>query len=374
MRSLLFIGFNGHLNLGDDLMTRCLSWCAREHWGAERVRATSFYRFEPDPGRGVVVNKLFGMLNNWLLRRQAGKSDVLVFGGGSMYHSANSCRWKGDLARRFGKARGARHASMTIGVGLGPFREEGDFEACKATLNSMELVLVRDRHSLRLASEMNLDVPVHLCADPAFLLPEAVPSLLSSRAETRQEMLWIIRPDSAVNSGGMSAEQCVEAMQGIREGAGCVHRMVVFNSGPTFADSGFARKVTDLGGPSLVAPPLFYDGNNMDAILLAIRQARGVVASRLHGILTSRVLGTPVLPLSYHMKCNVFAEELGLADRGVQEVGDIDVGRLVKDAVDMCGSGPALFEPTEEMRQRMDALKHLPLTVMRSQAAGEARP
>lgn len=204
--------------------------------------------------------------------------------------------------------------------------------------------------------------------------PEAVPSLMSGRAETRQEMLWIIRPDSEANGGGMSAEQCVEAMQGIRKDAGCVHRMVVFNSGPAFADSGFARKVTDLGGPSLLAQPLFYDGNNMDAILQAIRRARGVVASRLHGILTPRVLGTPVLPLSYHMKCNVFAEELGLADRGVQEVGDIDVQRLVKDAVYMCGSNPAPFEPTEEMRQRMETLKHLPFTVMRSRAAGEERP
>ena len=360
MVSLSSIGFNGHLNLGDDLMTLCLSWCATTHWGVDAFRGTTRYRLQPNPGRSPLVNKVMGLANDALLWRQVKGADVVLFGGGSMYHSVNSCRWKCELARRLRSAKGERALRLTIGVGVGPFSSEEEFLECKKAMASMDLVLVRDAESLEIVKRMGLDMPVHLCADPVFLLPQAMPELMSQKGRTSGEVLWVIRPDSDLaDGGGLSPEQTLRIMREIHARTGLMHRMVVFNAGAEYGDLAFSHRLVEAADEKLLAPSLIYDGCNIKQILMAVRRSNAVVASRLHGIVVPFVLGTPVVPLSYHAKCEIFARESGVCGDSIQRVGAIDEARLVEDVV--AGIGVTGTEGMDaDMKQRLDVLVKAP--------------
>ncbi|MDC0336053.1 polysaccharide pyruvyl transferase family protein [Pseudodesulfovibrio sp.] len=368
--SALQVGFVGHHNLGDEIMRHCLKHLAINCWSIEHFRSDSRYKLSYHPASSRLLNRSRRILDDSRLLWRSVRSDVLIHGGGSIFHSGNSSRWKRLLTSRARKLKTGRFVAMAIGVGLGPFASKYDFQACKDALDTMDLILVRDFSSLAIASEMNLSTPVQLCADPAYLLPEAYPQLAKAPRKPTNEVCWIMCP-SSTSSVNTMAKTIGEAMSRSYAQTGVQHRMVVFNTNRAFHDTALAELVeSTVGSHPFFKPTLAYNGSNDLALLSAIKNSDAVVASRLHGIVTATLLDTPVVPISYHRKCTDYVRESGVGGDCL-ELHELHENALVERILAALASAPGLSH-ADTMKEPIRVLRDAPMQLLADTFEGRA--
>ena len=121
---LLFCGYYGHFNTGDDAFCAISAWGAKHYWSAEEVLFLSRHLPKlPVPAKQALLTRRFfrGQTLAELLVHLIRKSTV-VFAGGSTFHSELgilSLKNAINIAHRMGINR-----IGGIGLSLGPFKDD----------------------------------------------------------------------------------------------------------------------------------------------------------------------------------------------------------------------------------------------------------
>src|SRR5690554_1137675 len=169
---ILFTGYYGQLNAGDDAFIEVASWGANKYWNKNKNVFLARKNSLPDTrkkirGYPLTIPKTYNLQSRVLLTA----TDYLISGGGS---TMNKELVKNNIKRLAveRKKRGADIKIGGIGVSIGPFKSIRDENSTIEYLKSIDFLAVRDQASFDFASGLDLPYQTVNAFDLAALLPD----------------------------------------------------------------------------------------------------------------------------------------------------------------------------------------------------------
>ena len=322
------LGWNGRRNTGDDAMTSVIvEHAARVIGGGlkcilladEQALPHFDAPLSPDSISGYRGYNLVQALPTALVRDAVWRSlydrrfalglDLLVIGGGSIFHGSRMLkRYRGLVDRVRSHNPGARVAAL--GVSIGPFKTAADRAACADIVTRLDFVGVRDETSAEELERIGYRGRKTTGLDLGVLLDHTVPDP-SLR-------------DAAAPRIGIALRGDVLAKRGLEELAAAFGRLLerrrelelslfVFCGDPRAGDERattvFARTIGE--SERVTVHPY---SSRPGRVSEEIARCRLLVAMRLHAGVLAYATKTPFLMLAYHPKSLAFADQVGLPD------------------------------------------------------------
>ncbi|WP_372748882.1 polysaccharide pyruvyl transferase family protein [Litorivivens sp.] len=332
----LLVGYYGMHNTGDDMLMAATAEGAKALYGASRLAATcpkgsevaQWLECAPVQSRKQRVraqDRALKYVGAW-------RSEHILIGGGSVFHTAKDIAQKRHYLKLSGNAE-----HRAVGVGLGPFVDTEAEKQCAAFLNEAAFTGVRDRDSYDIAKSIAPAANVALTYDlaPGLVESDAFKSALASQRDNA--IGFALCPKERFE--GYSQREtnrllklAAAAKQWHREsGAGI--RLFDFNGHPTLGDAQVHQEFMNLldGVPVEYLP---YHANPYHCIA-AISRTKMMVAMRLHAAIFSFLTKTPYLSLNYHPKCDNWCRDSQHSPQYAFDSATFDVEALTKSGFDI---------------------------------------
>lgn len=168
-----FKGYYGFKNIGDDIFCITADWLCKEMLNDKKAIVIG----ENLPNLSSNIKK-FNIKNYWL--RKAFEfflifnSDYIIFFGGSLFHRIGGIR---DIKFILEKLPIFYRKLIAIGISIGPFKSQDDYESIKNFLSKFNNILVRDISSIEIIKDMKVNVKYSFSFDLAILINKVFPTL-----------------------------------------------------------------------------------------------------------------------------------------------------------------------------------------------------
>lgn len=328
---ILFLGTHGQKNWGDELLLRTfikrLAPLSKTIYvNSYAPQETKEYLSEYDVDVKVFDTKKSKIKLLYYLVR----SDALVFGGGSvlkeLYVSYGGERYATlnviDTLTRVAKKLGKPIYFCNIGVG--PVETKHGLELTEKIVNRASYTTVRDSESLAILDTLNIESEYELKSDAVFSV-------------SRQEL-------------GLPQQKKLEKSSGITIGVNLCRNIENNENWPYFiqqlaedltawcktnpntrivgipmqhgvSNNNDAAELEALGDMIRKQNPnVIFDTikpNSIEAIASAIDSVDVMVAERLHTLILSTIIGTPIVALEYDIKVTGIVKDIGLSNYGL---------------------------------------------------------
>lgn len=344
-RNILFAGYYGQSNTGDDAFCAVSAWGARNYWHVENIQflcrripkltvvaksalfARSFFR-----GQGLME----------LLAHLAQRPTV-IFAGGSVFHKEVAILSYTGLIKQSKRLRLTKLGG--IGVSLGPYRTKNAYNTIKAFLSTFSFLVLRDHRSYEEACSMDLPYKPVEGFDLAALLPD-----LYGPAKCVEKINDATNPVLGVSvchyeryvRGEISSEkrreeQIIETLKMVSKSLRLTIRFLVFNGHTKYGD----RELTErIAGTLADYADIEIVPYSQDPVTMwhRIGECDAVLATRLHAGIYACFAEVPFLIVEYHRKCVDFLHDIhypshwriGDMEVSVNEVGSILISVLTK--------------------------------------------
>jgi polysaccharide pyruvyl transferase CsaB len=325
MKNIFLLGAYGQNNLGDDALLEVFL----EQFSTPNLIVNSAQPARTSQRYGVETVATYAGWPRFRRIRALGRTGTIVFGGGSLLKEIEG----GPIARLcyflrifalllFGKL--FNRPTAMLGVGMGPLDRPLNRLLARHAANLTDLICVRDTASRELLVKIGVRQPIHVTADPVFLLApdETTPELQSPQLEEAQGSTRT----AGVSSGADHPKIVViprysltdahkralaEACDQLVEAYGARIQFLIFQSNyqERFDDATSAHEI--------VACMRHGDAVTLDipetagAALEQIGQATLVISARLHGLIFAALQGVAPVALDYEVKVRSFMREIG---------------------------------------------------------------
>ena len=347
VKQILIDGYYGFENLGDEAILRVILGDIAHVAPDAQVSVLSN---NPDLTSRLHGVRAVNRLNPLSVIRAVSASDVVVIGGGGLFHENYRMKLQGIMVSTFFSttailAKAYRKPLYYYAIGLGPFYTPEGFLFGEFVLFLADFVSVRDRHSMEWAKALGKQ-EVAVTADPAFLLK---PVMEADRDEKSIIFLslreWVDdKLEQRLVQGVSSAlEHILSTNEALR---------VVFLPFQTWADeehndSNLLAKLQQRLPENMrgrVTLSLIPDPQDMVNFL---SKGRFMIGERLHSVILSVAAGIPFIALGYDRKVESVCHDLGMEDFCLNIYQDfreplIEKARLIE-------------ENREEITKRIDA-------------------
>jgi len=293
-KTVLLCGYYGEHNLGDDALLAAL---LKQLPSALTPLVTACDRVEVESRHGVTTVQRRSPRE---VLAALGRSDALVFGGGSLLQDSTSFQSLLYYAALILSARLQRKPVLLWAQGLGPLRRRRSRALVRALLPLITAISWRDADSAALARQLGR-IDTH-AADAVWSLP-------------RQQWLgrggpivvcW--RPTDLLQSEGW--RPYLQALSALAEASSREVLWVPFHQDQ---DQTLLADLTAEGliPQALVARSRQVKADTPQEAMALFRSASLVVAMRLHALILAALSGAPVAALSYDPKVQACAEQIG---------------------------------------------------------------
>lgn len=331
MKKILFAGYYGFKNMGDDVFGLVSALGAAKYWG---VSASTLLSGQGPKSNAVQIafaypeKELFkgysfivGVLKVFL-------SDYVIYAGGSILHTKPKLLSINRFIFFLTKMNLLKVGA--IGVSLGPFRTEVDYSYFQSTLKHFKFLALRDDASYEIACDMLLPYEPIQAADLALLLPEVIQDNHSDSNNSvgklhvgvslcHYERYWKLPQESEAHreEGIYRVLECLSRYDDIR------FRFFVINGNENVGDLEVTKEMIeslslDVGKYEIV--PYCDDTSKM---YNSIAECRVMISTRLHGAIFAAASNVPSLLVEYHTKCKDYLDDIELADKW--RIGDMAV-------------------------------------------------
>lgn len=326
MNKILFTGYYGFNNMGDDSFVEVCDWGAKNLW------KTTSYGFLPPTGR--VKNSVNNLLKGQSFKGKysvesalyGSQSDYVVFGGGSLFIREIPKFSAYDIFRLLSKLKATKMAA--IGVSLGPFVNKKAQDEWKAFLSDFAYICVRDSTSYKISQEMGLQNTVQ-GYDLAAILPTVYannPSPSKSTQSKRTIGISICLDDksglSSQNNNNRITRLTGVLKQLAKEHSDLVFQFYIVNVHPEHGDlqvTDDVIKALDLSAERINVIPY----TNVKAMWDSIALCDVILSCRLHAGIFAAFSNTPFIQIEYHRKCADLLDDLGYPSQ--LRIGDMDL-------------------------------------------------
>lgn len=323
-RSVVFSGYYGMSNFGDDVFAAVCMRGAQVYWGVVEpsylappingvagrcaVRGMGLVRHFSSPG-------FYGRMARGLaLWKGIGGADMFVLGGGSIL--SNGAFGTRDIVAFASTLNRLRLSA--IGVSIGPFESTAAERSVKRFLKRCEFLSVRDRCSYELAMQLELPSSVRVVAgqDLAGNYPAMFDSPIDTGLTPKAIGIALCRYESLVGGDtNYERERLGGIVSAAKDLAISQNRPVYIfslNGHPVMGDQEISRKThASLKAAGIEAQIFEYPFTDMREIWQLIRSCAVMLTVRLHGAIAAYLEGVPVVLAEYHQKCADFLDDIG---------------------------------------------------------------
>lgn len=305
------------MNTGDDALLAAACWGARKFLNADRIWATAPTVPLIDGAeliRPVYIHSpRFQGENGLRAYARALCVDNVVFGGGSVFHTARDMKSKIKFLKLAG-----RGPHVAVGVGVGPFASKEDEQACAELLKRLDFVGLRDRESLNVVKAIAPDVRSVKTFDLAPLLLRIADIAGNTRiVRSPRRGIGLALCDYERYVGGDTTRE-VARREKIRKFLELLVPeiaeelvLIDFNGHPYYGDRRLHEEIANYAAGRFRVRHVPYVADPLSA-LREIASLRAMVAMRLHAAVFAFLAETPTIILSYHPKCLGWAEDVGM--------------------------------------------------------------
>lgn len=308
------VGYYGMLNSGDDALMLAASMGCQRYLHLKQLSISGYRPVILPSIKAKIANladpQRFPGENRLRHYWHALGQDAVVFGGGSVLHTAQDINIKRSLVRMTGRG-------YALGVGLGPFQSIAAEKSCTAFLNACEFVGVRDEKSLALARALAPDANVKMTFDLAPLLLEH-PQLSISTTQQRQGICVCLCPRERLQGRPQDElarlQSLAAALTQVARVTGEKITLLDFNGHKGLGDQIVHQQLRALLPPDLDVLHIAYQNNPL-RVMQMLAGFKLVLGMRLHASILAFLVDTPVISLNYHDKCDGWCKQVGLASK-----------------------------------------------------------
>lgn len=319
MKNILFHGYYGYKNTGDDAFIEVAAWGARKYWNNTKNK----FLAQNIP---VVQNqaKCLGkscFKGHSLLQKitEIMTANAFVCAGGSTFHSQINKMNPKFIA--FKKKRLLPKFKLgAIGVSLGPYKSTAAEKENIKLLRCFDFLALRDNFSYEMAKCYSLPYEPVEAFDLAALLPQVYSPLSSKKTRKQKKILGIsvCNYESFLANGDIGNEkrrnkQIEDLLIKIAQvDEDMVFRFFIFNGNLTVGDKSITMNLAHK--LRLIRP------NNVEVIdyetetyhtWMKIKECKLVLATRLHAAIFACFANVPFFLIEYHQKCSSFLNDIG---------------------------------------------------------------
>jgi len=334
---ILFVGYYGFKNTGDDMFGLISSWGADYYWDISQTSLLSkqgAYSNRVPIKFALSKNKYFKgqyILENYY---EIFNSEYIIFAGGSILNSKPKGKTSPKNLISF-LAKSQKLNIGGIGVSLGPFKSDKDFEYIKEILQYFKFLVLRDKTSYNLALNMDLPYRPVLGADLAFLLPKFISlsdysiNKNSNRLKNKKTIgISLCHYERYITSGDINNEnrredKIFELFNILKNDNNIEFNFFIINGHHKTGD----RDITDefIKKLSLKKERYKLIDYNPDTIgvISKLVECDLIFSVRLHSAIFSATQNIPSLLVEYHQKCADYLDDIGVADKW--RIGDMNM-------------------------------------------------
>jgi polysaccharide pyruvyl transferase WcaK-like protein len=316
IRQVAVSGYYGQGNFGDDVFCIVTAWGIQKYWKMEtRFLSTRmpvmpkeiFYSALSDTGF-----KGYALLKSLIDSIQ---SDYVLFSGGSLFHSKPSSIvspffWHHQISKVLPK-----YGAM--GVSIGPFSTQKNYEWIRQMLNNFVFISVRDNQSFKTLSRMNLHGKAVQSFDLAVLCPKISPISAAPRNRKERYVLGvnICHYERFVNGDSRKEEQretnIVCTLQRVLERNPDVYlKIFSLNSHPFYGDNQLSHYIEDQLVDFKHRFEIIQYANNPLVTWAQLQECDMVLGVRLHSCILAYSANIPFILFEYHPKCTDFLDSI----------------------------------------------------------------
>lgn len=317
---ILFTGFYGHKNTGDDAFIEVAEWGARKFWNKNNNRFLAIDKNLPDtitPTKGFpfTIPKTFRIQSNLLINN----TDYLISAGGSTIHSKlpkNNHKSKALLRKK----NKSNIKIGGIGVSIGPFKSLQDEKAVKNYLKSIDFLAVRDQASYDYVTSLNLPYQPINAFDLAALLPDIYHVDTNAIRKNKIKTIGVsvcpyesIQTDLKLSNEKRRNEKTIELLKKIDEKEQVHFKFYVINGNARIGDYNLTKETIERVAPK--SYELVDYSKNTELIWKSIANCDFMISTRLHAAIFACFANTPFMLNEYHRKCADFLSNVGYDEK-----------------------------------------------------------
>ena len=314
--NILFTGYYGQLNTGDDAFIEVASWGADKYWKKNKNIFLAKEANLPDTSKIIrgypfSIPKTYSLQSKILLR----STNYLISAGGSTIHSelpANNI--KALAVER--KKRGTPLKIGGIGVSIGPFKSLNDEKATIEYLKNIDFLAVRDQASFDYVSSLNLPYQPINAFDLAALLPDIYGlNKIETTITSKKTKGVSVCPVESINDKNNIADErsrnrsLVELLKHLDIDNDIHMKFFVINGNPRVGDLKLTLETIERVAPKSFE--IIHYTKKTRTVWNEIKSCDFVISTRLHAAIFACFSNTPFMLNEYHRKCGDFLDNVG---------------------------------------------------------------
>ena len=301
---VLFCGYYGYGNIGDEASLECIVGAIFAECPSVRMTVLSA---NPDTFGKKLGIRAFSRMSPFTVLREISRTNVLVFGGGTLLQDKTSMRslryyaWILRAAARRGKK------IYVYANGVGPLIKSGSRKAVRRALAGADYISVRENSSADALTAAGVSPDkIRISADPVFLMEKpdgAEIAAVREKVGISGEYFAVSLRDFAGRGGDFDG-RISRAVRDIAAEHGLTPVFAVMQDGE---DRELNTQICAMSGDGALTAPVL-SAREMTALFAGARFTLGM---RLHSVILSAAVGTGAVALSYDPKVDALCEYLG---------------------------------------------------------------
>lgn len=321
---ILFTGYYGHSNTGDDAFLEVASWGAEKYWHKSKNK---FLTKQSNLPVTVTSKSLkgypFSIPRSYRLQRNLllSSTDYLISAGGSTIHGEMQANNIKQLAIK-SKKKGSKIKVGGIGVSVGPFKSIKDEKVTIEYLKNIDFLAVRDQASFDFLT--SIDLPYHPVNsfDLAALLPDIYNKQRTSLPLKYKKVIGIsVCPVESINDTKNIKNEykrnakIVELIKILNLEKNIHFKFFIINSNAVSGDVKLTKETIKKALPNSYE---IIDYKKETQIAWSeIASCDFVLSTRLHAAIFACFSAVPFMLNEYHRKCGDFLDNISY-DEGLR--------------------------------------------------------
>lgn len=317
---ILFTGYYGHYNTGDDAFVEVSSWGAQNFWNKKNSIFLAKNERLPQTlsdirGYPINIPKSTRLQNRLLLK----STKYLISAGGSTIHREIKPGNIKHLAMRM-KMRDSNLKLGAIGVSIGPFNSIKDESSTINYLKNLDFLAVRDEQSYEFVNSLDLPYQPINAFDLAALLPDIYTIEPKHYANKRKKIVGVsVCPyESIVNMGNIKNEikrnkKLIDLLNHLEKTENIHFKFIVFNGSQKVGDLKLTIETITKVQPK--SYEIVNYNRSTQFMWEAVASCDFIISTRLHAAIFACFSNTPFMLNEYHRKCGDFLENIGYSQK-----------------------------------------------------------
>jgi polysaccharide pyruvyl transferase WcaK-like protein len=318
MNKILFNGFYGFENTGDDAFVEIASWGNHTYWKNENP---AFFSGATLPNTIHKINKIYPSTSSKIIQKLSVFKESLnayyfINAGGSVF---SEIRPFSDIV--FAQKAGLLNSKLNhgaIGVSIGPFANSEKEKKVVEYLKTLQFLALRDTESYNYALSLDLDYKPINAFDLAALLPVCYESYNPELSNKNRKVIGISVCNYERYFGGDIDNEkrrnnfIKETISLLSKNSNYYFKFFIFNGNSEIGDEKITHEMACVLNKNQfeIVP---YLGDTFKA-WKEIKTCDFMLSTRLHASIFSGYANVPFMLVEYHRKCTDFLNDIGYDD------------------------------------------------------------